>query len=185
MSYSPTPPTGPDNLSSPKKLFFIQHNCLGSWDVFLSLFNSFKRLPTPPHLVLLQDPPVFRNRLPSFAFYKAFAPPFAPGAPPRVAIYTSYDFQQGFSILPCFFDRPDLMALDVFSPSGLFNHSQTQLGLYNAYSVEGHSPGSRTISRKDMFKQHAFPTLVDSDAVTTTAKEKTTPNFSPSSHLIG
>ena len=119
MSYSTTPPTGPDNLASPKKLSFIQHNCLGSWDVFLSLFNSFKGLPTPPHLVLLQDPPIFRNRLPSFAFYKAFAPPPTQGAPPRVAIYASLSFQQGFSILPCFFDLPDLVALDVFSYQGL------------------------------------------------------------------
>src|ERR1700709_2211875 len=108
MSVTPasnTPPVGPHNLSSPKQLSFVQHNCLGSRDVFLSLFNSFQKLPSPPHLVLLQDPPDFRNRLPSFAFYKASAPSFLPGSPPRVATYASHEFQQGFSILPCFFVR--------------------------------------------------------------------------------
>src|ERR1700710_903302 len=166
MSVTPesnAPPTGPHDPSPLKQLSFVQHNCLGSWDVFLSLFNSFQKLPTPPHLVLLQDPPIFRNRLPSFAFYKAFAPPPTPGTPPRVAIYASFNFQQGFSILPCFFDRPDLMALDVFSPSGLFNHSHTQLRLYNSYSVAGTFSGSRTVLPKDLFQAHSFPVLVLGD----------------------
>ena len=35
----------------------VQHNCLRSWDVFLSLFHSFTILPHPPFLVAIQDPP--------------------------------------------------------------------------------------------------------------------------------
>ena len=52
----------------------VQHNSLGSWDVFLSLFNSFVEI-SPVDIVLLQDPPVYHGCLASFAGFKAFAPP--------------------------------------------------------------------------------------------------------------
>jgi len=48
----------------------IQPNCLGSWDVFLSLFHSFTMLPHPPVMVAIQDPlqdaPFFRPFLSIF-----------------------------------------------------------------------------------------------------------------------
>jgi len=34
----------------------VQHNSLGSWDVFLSVKNSFGQLTSPPMIVALQDP---------------------------------------------------------------------------------------------------------------------------------
>ena len=42
-------------------LSIVQHNCLRSWDVFLSLFNSFALAKHPPLIVCLQDPLVWRN----------------------------------------------------------------------------------------------------------------------------
>jgi len=42
----------------------VQHNCLGSCDDFLSLFDSFTILPHPPLLVAIQDPPL------DFRFYR-------------------------------------------------------------------------------------------------------------------
>ena len=42
----------------PKPFTLVQHNCLGSWDVFLSLFGSFTQLAHIPCIVALQDPPV-------------------------------------------------------------------------------------------------------------------------------
>jgi len=73
-----------DSTSSPrpaKGIFhsfsIVQHNSLGSWDVFLSLMNSFSQLPSPPMIVALQDPPVRRGQLPSFSTYKCFHPPAA------------------------------------------------------------------------------------------------------------
>jgi len=41
---------------TPKPFTLIQHNCLGSWDVFLSLFESFTQLTYPPSIISLQDP---------------------------------------------------------------------------------------------------------------------------------
>jgi hypothetical protein len=58
----------------------VQHNCLGSWNVFLALFHSFAELKSPPLIVALQDPPFRYHTLPSFPGYSSFAPPW--GQPP-------------------------------------------------------------------------------------------------------
>jgi len=46
-------------------LTLVQHNSLGSWDVFLSLISSLAEGPTPD-MVLLQDPHCSKGLLPSF-----------------------------------------------------------------------------------------------------------------------
>jgi len=64
----------------------VLHNCLGSWDVFLSLFHSFTLLLHSPLLVAIQDPPSRQLVLPTFPGFLSFAPP--PGCP-HLAIYVS------------------------------------------------------------------------------------------------
>jgi len=59
----------------PKPFSLVQHNSLGSRDVFLSLFGSFTQLAHPPSIVALQDPPVYRGKLPSFNLFTVFPPP--------------------------------------------------------------------------------------------------------------
>ena len=59
----------------PKPFTLVQHICLASWDVFLSLFGSFTQLSHPPSIVALQDPPVYRGKLPSFNLFTVFSPP--------------------------------------------------------------------------------------------------------------
>ena len=73
----------------------VQHNCLGSWDVFLSLFHSFTMLPHPPLLVAIQDPPSRRSVLPTFPGFMSFAP--LPPGRPRVAIYVSRTLNEHLS----------------------------------------------------------------------------------------
>jgi len=68
------PPLGQGPAPAPVLLSIIQHNCLGSWNVFLSLFESFKEATTYPSIVLLQDPPVNKAHLPSFNGFKSFFP---------------------------------------------------------------------------------------------------------------
>ena len=48
--------TSHQGLAPATNLTLIQHNSLGSWDVFLSLFSSLTEGP-PSDVVLLQDPP--------------------------------------------------------------------------------------------------------------------------------
>jgi len=65
------------------------------------------------------------------------------------------------SVLPLFFERGDLMAVNFHSPEGLFDTSHNLFRLYNAYSIpNGHI---RSVSPVDLFPQHEFPTLVLGD----------------------
>ena len=92
--------------------------------MFLSLFNSLKSCSPTPHIVAIQDPPVWNSRLPSFRMFKAFHPPAHKGARPRVATYVHQDLLQSASVLPCLFDRLDQMAIDIHSQQGLFGSEQ-------------------------------------------------------------
>jgi len=118
-------------LAPATNLTLVQHNSLGSWDVFLSLFSSLTGGP-PVDFVLLQDPPSSKGFLPSYAGYKSFAPPIAR---PRVACYVSQTFLQKFAVLPFFPpETDDFMALDVFTPKGCFGSNFPRFRIGNAYS---------------------------------------------------
>ena len=79
-----------------KGITLVQHNSMGSWDVFLSLFNSFVGLPSV-EVVLLQDPPSRKGFLPSFTGFKSFCPP---NPKPAVAFYVSLRFLFFHAVLP-------------------------------------------------------------------------------------
>src|SRR5437899_5312432 len=144
-------------------LSIVQHNCLGSWSVFLSLFNSLKACHPIPQIVAIQDPPAWNSRLPSFRMFKAFHPPAHKGARPRVATYVHQDLLQSASVLPCLFDRLDQMAIDIHSQQGLFGSKHKIFRLYNSYSVNGTSCSSRTLPPQDIFPAHSFPTVTMGD----------------------
>ena len=90
--------TSCQGLAPADDLTLVQHNSLGSWYVFLSLFSY---LAEGPHadVVPLKDPPSSNGFLPSFSGFKSFAPPFAR---PKVACYISLNFLQKFAVLPFF-----------------------------------------------------------------------------------
>jgi len=98
--------------------------------VFLSLFNSFASALHPPHIVCLQEPPFWCSRLPSFSGFNSFCPPHALGSKPRVAFYVSSSFMSHTTVLPMFFDSPDVVALDLFGVD-LFGRSFTQFRILN------------------------------------------------------
>src|SRR5712664_3686606 len=100
-------------VERPPPLFTLsQHNCLGSWDVFLSYFGSFESsLPHPPSLVALQDPQIFSGRLLSFPGYTSFAPPPSAASKQRVPISPLRALLDQVSLIPVFWDRSDLMAV--------------------------------------------------------------------------
>ena len=100
----------------PKTFTLVQHKFLGSWDVFLSLFGSFTQLAHPPSIVALQDPPVYRGKVHSFNLFSALSPPTTGSCKPRVAFYVYSSFLATVSLLPRFFGRGDVMALDLFHP---------------------------------------------------------------------
>ena len=140
-------------------LTLVQHNCLWSWDVFLSLFGSFKQLAHPPSIVALQDPPVYRGKLPSFNLFTVFSPPTTGGCKPRVASYVYSSFLASVSLLPRFFGRGDVMALDLFTPDSFFNPSTTGITIINSYSTKGRSNNTRSVPLDIIFPSSPLPTL--------------------------
>jgi len=123
--------TARHGLAPATNLTLVQHNSLGSWDVFLSLFSSPTEGP-PVDFVLLQDPPSSKGFLPRYAGFKSFAPPVAR---PTVACYISQNFLQKFAVLPFFPPKTDdFMALDVFTPQGCFGSNFPQFRIGNAYA---------------------------------------------------
>jgi len=118
-------------LAPATTLTLVQHNSLGSWDVFPSLFSSLTEGP-PADIVLLQDPPSSKGFLPSFSDFKSFAPPVAR---PRVACYVSLNFLQKFAVFPFFLpETDDFMALGVFTPQGCFGTNFPRFKIGNAYA---------------------------------------------------
>jgi len=111
--------------------------------------------------VALQDIPLWRNCPPVFRNYKCFFPPATDNYKPQVATYVHERLLSVSSILPLFFERGDLKAVNLHSPEGLFVTSHNLFHLYNAYSIpSGHT---RSVSPVDLFPQHDFPTLVLGD----------------------
>jgi len=97
---------------------------------------------------------VFRN-------YKCFFPPATDGYMPAVETYLHERLLSVISILPLFFERGDLMAVNFHSPEGLVDTSHNLFRLYNANSI----PNGHTWSFSPVvcFPLHAFPTLVMGD----------------------
>jgi len=147
----------------PKPFTLVQHNCLGSWDVFLSLFGSFTQLSHPPSIVALQDPPVYRGKLPSFNSFTVFSPPTDSGCKPRVAFYVNSSFLARVSLLPRFFGRGDVMGLDLITPDGFFNPSTTGFTIINSYGTKGRLNNTRSVPPDIIFPASPLPTLTLGD----------------------
>ena len=131
--------------------------------MFLSLFGSFTQLAHPPSIVALQDPPVYRGKLPSFNLFTVFSPPTSGGCKPRVAFYVYSSFLSTVSLLPRSFGRGDVMALDLFTPNGFFNPSTTGFTIINSYSTKGRSNNTRSVPPDIIFPSGPLPPLTLGD----------------------
>ena len=140
----------------------VQHNSLRSWDVFLSLFNSFATAKCPPDIVCLLDPPFGRSRLPSFQNYTSFAPPGGTGNKPKVAFYVSFNLLGQATVLPAFCDRPNVVALDVFGVNR-FGKSFSHFRVLNLYNLWTKRTSRMTVSPLVAFPESSYPTLVVGD----------------------
>ena len=131
--------------------------------MFLSQFRAFTQLAHPPSIVALQDPPVYRGKLSSFNLFPAFSHPTTGGCKPRVAFYVYCCFLSTISLLPRFFERGDVMALDLFTPDGFFNPSTTGFTIINSYSTKGRSNNTRSVAPDVIFPSSPRPTLTLGD----------------------
>jgi len=154
------PPSGQGPAPAPPFLSIIQHICLGSWNVFLSLFDSFKKATTYPSVVLLQDPPVNKAHLPCFNGFKSFFPPVRK---PRVAAYLHMCFLSNYTVLPRFKGVEDVLALDVSSNEPLFGTAFHSLSVINAYSTNTADHRIHSVQPEVLFPLLGFPLLVVGD----------------------
>jgi len=154
------PPPGQGPAPAPAILSIVQHNCLGSWNVFLSLLESFKEATTYPLIVLLQDPPVNKAHLPSFNGFKSFFPPVRK---PRVAAYVHMSFLSNYMVLPRFREVDDVLALDISSSDPLFGTDFHSFRIINAYSTNTANHRVHSVSPEVLFPDLGFPLLVLGD----------------------
>ena len=154
------PPLGQGPAPAPAFLSIIQHNCLGSWNVFLSLFESFKEVTTYPSMVLLQDPPVNKAHLPSFNGFKSFFPLVRK---PRVAAYVHMSFVFNYTVLPRFKGVDDVLALDISSSVPLFGTTFHSFRVINAYSTNTADHRVHSVPPEVLFPDLGFPLLVLGD----------------------
>jgi len=145
---------------APTFLSIIQHTCLGSWNVFLSLFELFKGATTYPSIVVLQDPHVNKAHLPSFNGFKSF---FPLGRKPRVAAYVHMSFLSNFTVLPRFKEVDDVLALDISSDKPLFGPGFHSFRIINAYSTNTTNHRVHSVSPEVLFPDLGFPLLVLGD----------------------
>ena len=155
-------PSSPGGRPPSRYCSIVQHNSLGSWDVFLSLFNSFASAKCPPDILCLQDSRFSRSRLPSFQNYTSFAPPGGTGNKPKVAIYISVYLLAQATLLPALFDRPDMAALDVFGV-GLFGKSFSHSCISNIYNLWTWRTSQMTVFPLVAFPESSYSTLVVGD----------------------
>jgi len=109
----------------------VQQNCLGSWDVFHSLFHSFTTAPQSPLVVALQDPPSRWSTHPTFPGFMSFAPPHS--GRPHVAVYVSCLLNMHFAVSTVVHDSSDMKSLEIHSPEGLFGCPHRTLRITCAY----------------------------------------------------
>ena len=126
--------------------------------MLLSLFGSFTQVAHPPAIVALQDPPVYRRKLPSFNLFTALSHPTNGGCKPPVAFYLYGSFLSTISLLPRFFGRGDVMALDLFTPDGFFTPSTTGFTIVNSYSTKGRLNNTRSVPPGIIFPESPLPT---------------------------
>jgi len=129
--------------------------------VFLSLFNSFASAKNPPSIVCLQDPLVWRNRLPSHSGFTSFAP-LASSRRPHEAFYVFRSLSDMATITPIFTGRSDIATLEMAAPS-LFGTTVERFHIINCYSVWGKTIAERTVAPALAIPLSPFPTLVVGD----------------------
>ena len=127
--------------------------------MFLSLFNSFAAVKAPPDIVYIQDPPVWRSRLPSFHNFTSFHAPCSGGSKSPVAFYVTTLLLSCMTILPLFFDRFDVVALDI-DGSELFGSSFTLFRVLNVYNLRPRHAGPMTVSPVVSLPDVDFPLLM-------------------------
>src|SRR6266566_8571098 len=105
LSRTPSPaPLASFIQSSCFNFTIIQHNCANSNPILISLFSSFNH-NTPPVIVAIQEPFLYKDQPPSVPSYTLIAPPKPPNAKVLTCFYILTTFLESISLVPLFLKR--------------------------------------------------------------------------------
>src|SRR5258706_1915410 len=119
--------------SSIFNLSIIQHNCANSNPILISLFSSFNH-SSPPVIVAIQEPFLYKDQPPSVPSYTLIAPPKPTDGKVLSCFYILTSFLNSISLVPLFFDRRDICGLSISYPDNGFRHLFKSLTIYNIYN---------------------------------------------------
>src|SRR5258706_7740171 len=88
--------------SSDFNLTFIQHNCANSNPILISLFSSFNK-KSPPVIVAVQEPVLYKDQPLSVPSYTLIAPPKPSVGKVLCCFYVLTAFLDSISLVPLFF----------------------------------------------------------------------------------
>ena len=138
-------------------LSIVQHNCLGSSNVFQTLFSFFIITKIPLTLFLFRIFPCGKTLHLFFRIINVFFPLLLTFTSCVLLYMCTKACLMLFLYYLCFLIGWTLW----HSPEELFDSSHKLFRLYNAYSVaSGHT---RSVAPIDLFPLHVFPTLVVGD----------------------
>lgn len=147
--------------ATPPHLTIIQHNTAKSNDVFLSLFSSFNK-NSPPQIVAIQEPFLFRKLPLPAPGYSLIHPPPTDDSKIAVAFYISKEFETKVSYVPRMYGRTDMIALVFSFPHQHVAGSLQSLTIVNVYN-RILSATARSVPPRLAFPHTTQPTLVVGD----------------------
>src|SRR5260221_644189 len=117
-SRTPSPaPLASFRQSSTFNFTIIQHNCANSNPILISLFSSFNH-SSPPVIVAIQEPFLYKDQPPSVPSYTLIAPPKPTDGKVLSCFYILTSFLNSISLVPLFkfFNIGDICSLSISYP---------------------------------------------------------------------
>src|SRR6266699_1797528 len=139
----------------------IQHNCANSNPILISLFSSFNH-NTPPVIVAIQEPFLYKDHPPSVPSYTLIAPLKPSNGKVLSCFYIRTSFLNSISLVPLFFNRGDICGLSISYPDKGFRRLFKSLTIYNIYNKHS-GRFSRSVPPQLCFQKTTLPTLVLGD----------------------
>src|SRR5258706_8033165 len=156
-----SPPLASFIKSSEFNLTFIQHNCANSNPILLSLFSSFNK-KSPPAMVAIQEPYLYKEQPLSVPAYTLITPPKPSDGKVLCCFYVLTAFLDSISLVPLFFNRGDICGLSISFPDKGFRRLFKSITIYNIYNKHL-GRFSRSVPPHLCFQKSSLPTLIVGD----------------------
>src|SRR5260221_248863 len=147
--------------SSDFNLTIIQHNFANSNPILISLFSTFN-IKTPPVIVAVQEPFLFKDQPLAVPSYTLISPPKPLTGKLLSCFYVLTSFLDSVALVPLFFKRGDFCGLSISFPDKGFRRLFKSFSIYNVYNKHS-SRFTRSVAPQLGFPKSTLPTLVLGD----------------------